>query len=390
MQYTFLAASQHVDDGTWLQETLAPLGQVLKAGDTLEELLGLIEVTGASLVFVGIDRERMVSQCALVEGLVEARPLLTVVGIGDGFDNQVVICAMRAGVRDFISYGLRSSEVLGLVRRLIQRLPQLPARREQGELTLLYGVRPDADAALVASQLALGLQAGGQETLLVDLGLPGGGSLDLLGVEPGFSFGDALRNLRRLDSGLIDSAFCRHSGGLRVLALHDGDEPLAASTSAGLYLLLGALRQNFAHVVLNLCGQPDSDALRTCVNNAQRLYWYVDQSISTCRRNLDQLQAWQSKGVKLEGAALLVDRYIPGVAPDAATLARTFELPLAASLPGSASLRLRARNQGRALSRLAPRDALTRALQRLAVHSVATPPSATPRAWLPRLLRRLA
>ncbi|MCQ4325819.1 pilus assembly protein [Stutzerimonas stutzeri] len=386
MEYTFLAAAQNVDDGVWLQETLAPLGQVLKSSDHMEELLGLIEVTGASLVFVGIDREHMVSQCALVEGLLEARPMLAVVGIGDGFDNQLVISAMRAGARDFISYGLRSSEVLGLVRRLIQRLPQLPAHREQGGLTLLYGVQPDAGAALVASQLALGLQTRGQDVLLVDLGMPGGESLDLLGVESTFSFGDALRNLRRLDSDLIDSAFCRHPGGLRVLPLGSGDEPLAASTSAELYLLLGALRQSFAHVVLNLCGQPDSDALRTCINNAQRLYWYVDQGVSTCRRNLDQLQAWQGKGIKLEGAALLVDRYIPGVAPDAMTLAHTFELPLAASLPGSASLRLRVLNQGRPLSRLAPRDALTRAIERLVEQGAGTPV----RRWLPYLLGRFA
>jgi len=372
MEYTFLAASRSPDDSAWLQETLAPLGQVLKSADTLDELLALIEVTNASVVFIGIDRDHMVAQCALIEGLLEARPLLVVVGLGDGYDNQLVISAMRAGARDFISYGMRSSEVLGLVRRLTQRLPQLPVHREQGEFTLLYGVQPDVDAALVASQLALGIQAGGVSTLLVDLGLPAGESLVMLGVEASFSFGDALRNLRRLDSGLIESAFCQHPGGLRVLALSEGDTPLSASSSAELFLLLGALRQNFEHIVLNLCGQPDTDALRTCINNANRLYWYLDQGVSTCRRNLERLQSWRGKGVKLESAKLLVDRYISTVAPDAATLARTLELPLAASLPGSPALRLRARNQGQALSQLAPHDALTRSLQRLVGRRKAT------------------
>jgi len=74
----------------------------------------------------------------------------------------------------------------------------------------------------------------------------------------------------------------------------------------------------------------------------------------------------------LESAKLLVDRYISTVAPDAVTLARTLELPLAASLPGSPALRLRARNQGQALSQLAPRDALTRSLQRLVGRRKAT------------------
>lgn len=388
MEHTFLAASQRAADTEWLQEALAPLGQVLRAGDTLDELLGLIEVTGASLVFVGIDREHTVAQCALIEGLLEARPMLVVVAIGDGFDNQLVISAMRAGARDFMSYGLRSSEVLGLVRRLTQRLPQLPARREQGGLTVIYGVQPDVDASLVASHLALGLQQRGQATLLVDLGLPAGESLELFKSETSFTFGDALRNLRRLDSNLIESAFCRHPSGMRILPQMPEDR-LADCSSAELYLLLGSLRQNFAHVVINLCGQPDSDALRTCINNAQRLYWYIDQSVSNCRRNLDCLQLWQGKGIKLDSVQLLVDRYIPQVAPDAATLARTFEMPLAVALPASPTLRLRARNQGQSVFELAARDALSRALQQLVENSGAKPGEVSGGNLLQRLLGRL-
>lgn len=366
MELTYLACSCSATDIDWLQEALAPLGKVLKAGDSLEELLGLVEVTGAGLVFVGIDRERTVGECALIESLLEARPMLTVVGIGDGYDNQLVIAAMRAGARDFISYGLRGSEVLGLVRRLTQRLPSLPTRRDQGLLTVLYGSQPDADAALVASHLALACARGGQETLLVDLGVPAAESLYLLGMEASFGFGDALRNLRRLDAGLIDSAFARHASGLRVLAQGADDDALAACSSAELYLLLGALRQHFAHVVVNLCGQPDSDALCTFVGNARQLLWYVDQSVSTCRRNLAQLHGWQARGVRLEGVRLLVDRYLANVAPDAQSLARTFAMPLAATLPLTPELRLQARNLGRTLFELAPRDRLSRTLAGLA------------------------
>src|SRR5690606_3728229 len=132
---------------------------------------------------------------------------LVVVGVGDGFDTQLVLAAMRAGARDFISYGLRASEVLGLVRRLTRRLPQLPVRSELGQLWVLYGAQPDVDAAWVTAHLALAAQQQGDATLFVDLGLPQGESLDLLAVEAKFSFGDALRNLRRLDSNLIGTAF---------------------------------------------------------------------------------------------------------------------------------------------------------------------------------------
>ncbi|TBU89064.1 pilus assembly protein [Stutzerimonas kirkiae] len=367
MDNTFLVAVRTETQIDWLQEALAAQGQLLRAGQDLDELLGLLEVTPAQLVFVEISFEQSPAQCSLIEGLLEARPLLSVVAIGDGFDNQLVIGAMRAGARDFISYGLRGSEIAGLVRRLCQRLPALPERRGQGRISLFYGAQADADAALVASQVAHAVALCGRPTLLVDIGMPVGEGLQALGVEATFSFGDALRNIRRLDAGLIDSAFARHPGGLRLLGLAGGDEAIAQYGSAELYLLLGVLRQNFAQVIINLCGQPPSDALRTLLINAQKLYWYADQSVSGCRRNLELIRYWQERGVSLESAQLVVDRYIDSVAPDARTLLNTFELQCVHVLPLEGELRLAARNQGQPLGERAPRNALSRALGRLAL-----------------------
>lgn len=126
LSQTFLAITRNGTDLEWLQGALAPLGQVVSAGSgSLDELLALVDVTCASLVFVGLDREHVVTQAALIEGALEAKPMLAIVALGDGMDNQLVLNAMRAGARDFVAYGSRSSEVAGLVRRLSKRLPQV-------------------------------------------------------------------------------------------------------------------------------------------------------------------------------------------------------------------------------------------------------------------------
>ncbi|MFS2091341.1 pilus assembly protein, partial [Paenarthrobacter nicotinovorans] len=74
-------------------------------------------------LLVRLNNKNMVAQSALIEGALEAKPMLAIVALGDGMDNQLVLNAMRAGARDFVSYGSRSSEVAGLVRRLSKRLP---------------------------------------------------------------------------------------------------------------------------------------------------------------------------------------------------------------------------------------------------------------------------
>ena len=366
LSQTFLALTRNNTDLEWLQGALAPIGQVVGASTgSLDELLALVDVTFAGLVFVGLDREKVVAQCALIEGALEAKPMLAIVALGDGMDNQLVLNAMRAGARDFVAYGSRSSEVAGLVRRLSKRLPAVTPNAQLGGLTVMYSAQCNADGALLTSHLGLVVQKSDQQTLLLDLGLPRGDSLALLGLQSAFDFGDALRHLRRLDSTLIDSAFSVAPGGLRILAYSDSDEPLEHTSAAELYMLLSALRQHFQHIVVNLTGQPDSEALRTFVSHCDKLLWYTDQNVLDCRRNLAILNLWRAKGMNLEHARMLVDRYLRGVAPDADALAKTFGLEVLATLPPADELRMNAKNQATTLFELGPREALTQGLKTL-------------------------
>ena len=366
LSQTFLAITRNSTDLEWLQGALAPLGQVVSAGaGSLDELLALVDVTFASLVFVGLDRDHVVAQSALIEGALEAKPMLAIVALGDGMDNQLVLNAMRAGARDFVAYGSRASEVAGLVRRLNKRLPPVTTNTQLGGLTVLFGTQSNSDGALLANHMALVVQKSGQQTLLLDLGLPRGDSLALLGLESSFHFGDALRHLRRLDATLIDSAFTSAEAGLRILAYASSDEPLDSTSAAELYMLLSALRQHFQHIVVNLTGQSDSEALRTFVSHCDKLIWYTDQNVLNCRRNLAVLNQWREKGMKLDHARLLVDGYLSSVAPDAETLGKTFNLEVIAVLAANAEVRLNAKNQGVSLFELAPREKLTQSLRTL-------------------------
>lgn len=366
LNQTYLAITRNEDDLHWLQGALAPLGQVIGApGGGLDELLALVDVTFASLVFIGLDSEQLVNQCALIEGVLEAKPMLAIVALGDGMDNQLVLHAMRAGARDFVAYGSRASEVAGLVRRLGKRLPAVASNPSLGGLSVLYSAQRGTDGALLTAHLAQVVQDSGQQTLLLDLGLPSGDSLAMLGLEASFYFGDALRHLRRLDATLIDSAFTRAPGGLRILGYAAGDEPLKSTSPAELYMLLSALRQHFQHIVVNLTGQPDSEALRTLISHCDKLMLCTDQNILDCRRNLDVLERWRDRGIKLEHASLVVDRYLRQVAPDADALVKRYGLPLLKVLPHSPEVRLNAKNQGLSLFELAPREGLSQALRAL-------------------------
>ncbi len=362
MRNSFLLCTKEESQFEWLRSALVALGQVVKTDDNLEELMRLVELMTVSLVFVSIDRQHQVHQCALIESLLEERPMVAVIAIGDGYDSDLVIASMRAGARDFITVGQRGIEVVGLARRQLTRLPSLPQGNSQASVTVLYGAQVDPDTSLVATHLALRLASSCTEVLLIDIGFPSGESEAILGLESTFYFDDALRNLRRLDSSVIESAFSRHESGLTVLCL--GDEPCALNkvNSAEIFLLLGSLKQHFKKIVINLSGQLDGSFIRAMIGASERVLWYADQSVPGSRRNLSLLRKWRHDGVRLEHASLLVDRYLNDVAPSAETLSKTFALPLLATLPPSAKERLECRNQGENLFQSRTSSSLSKAL----------------------------
>lgn len=366
MSQTFLALTDSKADLEWLQTSLSSLGQVLHVDDSsLDSILALIGVTGATILFIGLSREQLAAQSALIEDCMEARPMLSVVGLGDGLDTQLVLSAMRAGARDFIAYGSRSSEVAGLVRRLGKRLPNVVPVGDCAGISVLYCSQADPDAALIASHIALAIQAQGSNTLFIDLGNPVAEAMAILSVESSFNFHDALRNMRRIDASLVSSAFAKHAGGMHLLSLST-DDGLSTMSAAELYLLMGALRQHFQQIVINLAGQADCEALRVVMAQANQVLWYTDQSVPNCRRSLNQLSTWRNHAVALNNCQLLIDRYWRSVTPDAKALTRSYDLPLLDALVANPEVRLNAKNQGRSLFDVAPRDRLSQSLSKIA------------------------
>jgi pilus assembly protein CpaE len=183
---------------------------------------------------------------------------------------------------------------------------------------VLYGAQRNADGALLTTHLAQVVQKSGQQTLLLDLGLPRGDSLALLGLESSFHFGDALRHLRRLDATLIDSAFTRakgpaHSRLRRQRRAAGADQRRRAVHAA--QRLAPALP---AHRV-NLTGQADSEALRT-VSHCDKLILVHRSEHPRLPAQPGSAQPVARKGMKLDHAACW-STLLARVAPDADALA---------------------------------------------------------------------
>ncbi len=176
MNQNFVALTQHPGELDWLQNSLASAGQVVPAGSaSLEELLALLDVTAAGVLFISLGKATWCPRARWSRIGIGAADAL-----GGGHrrrPGQPVGASGDARRRARLHHLRRPRQQLtGLIRRLGGRLPSVPvSAARQGELLTLVSARPDADGAFVALHLAKALQEQTpNQVLLLDVGQPTG------------------------------------------------------------------------------------------------------------------------------------------------------------------------------------------------------------------------
>lgn len=369
MTQRFIAITDHAPTVQWLQQALEGMGVVMHAEKrALSDVSTLVNIASASIIFVSLARNNLAQGTAFIEGILSAKPMLAVIAVGDGLDNEVVLAAMRAGARDYISYGARSSEVTDIVRRVNERMPVAAnSTLEQGDLLVLTSPRPDTQGAFLALNMAVALQESQPEAsvLLLDVGMPHSEVMALLDMSSSFSFVDALRNLKRIDPTLIESAFPRHRSGLRLLSSPADGMQLDSISSAEMFLLLGSLRAHFSHIIVNACGAQDEHLVSLLIGNAGKTLFVLEQTIVSCKQTMDLLKRLESENVPCENPALLVDHYYPDISPDRSEIENSLGIRVAAVIPAATETRLRVSNLGKTVYEVAPKDFLAQKLRQL-------------------------
>ncbi|MCB2428254.1 AAA family ATPase [Methylophaga pinxianii] len=355
---------------SWLHEVLDDDGEVIKTDITsIDRVRQLLDLTGAQVVFVGISEASLRQNIAFIEDLVTFKTMLLVIAVADNLDNELVLSAMRAGAREFITTGTRHNEVMRLLNRLQLRAPIAQHNTDRlGKVISLVSARPGSDTPMLALHLALAIQTEGQneKVLLLDMGTPASDTLTYLGINAPYSFLDAIRSLRRLDSTLIDSAFAKHKSGLKLLALPEDHTGIGEVTSADVYVLLGVLQQYFTHIIINLGGVPYSDFLHLLVSNSNTTLALLEQSVPSCKQNMQLIRKISQGQIDMNAVKLVVDRYLSNLPPDAENLARGLNVSLLTTLPSSGMARLKMMNSGESLFECAPRDPYTLAVRKMA------------------------
>ena len=220
------------------------------------------------VVLVDIATDGITAALRAVELLHQELPDAALFAVGPMTQPQLIVSAMRAGVREYIERPTTTTDLLEAFVRLTAARRKPGRENSRGKVFTIVNAKGGSGSTTVAVNLALALQSAHQNTALVDLAPLGHCALHL-NLKPAFTVSDAVTNLHRLDSSLLDSFMARHDRGLQLLA--GAANPTAIDPSAADFArLFDTMVGLFHYIVVDASSRLDS-ATRLVSNLSEKI-----------------------------------------------------------------------------------------------------------------------
>lgn len=186
----------------------------------------------------------------MVERMRYELPEMAVVCSSEDNSTEVILQSFRSGAFEFLRQPFAEVEV----SKVFEKLGSKPAVNEpqQGRVMAVYASKGGCGATFVTANLAASLaKLTGKRACIIDLNLQAGDQPLFLGVEPGYSIHDIVRNFDRLDDQLLGNYLTPRSKLLSLLAApteigKDEDIQVEHVTKA-----IGLLRAQFDYVLID-------------------------------------------------------------------------------------------------------------------------------------------
>src|SRR5208282_3209680 len=253
-------------DGTSVARTVCSIAAMPLAAS--DPAIRRTQAFAPEVVLVDIATDGVSSALRAIELLHQELPDSALFGIGSMTQPQLIVSALRAGVREYIERPTTTNDLLEAFVRLTAARRKPGREGSRGKVFTVVNAKGGSGATTVAVNLALALQSIHHSTALVDLAPLGHCALHL-NLKPSFTVYDAVTNLHRLDASLLKSFMAGSDHGLQVLA--GAATPIAIEPSASDFArLFDTMVGAFHYIVVDASSRLDS-ATRLVSNLSEKI-----------------------------------------------------------------------------------------------------------------------
>ena len=168
---------------------------------------------------------------------------------GNNADPEVLIRAMRNGIREFLKYPVEENDFRAAIMRTAMRSSLVEDEGEKGKIFTVLGCKSGQGASTVAVNLACALNDNYPgRVILFDLRRPGGEVPFFLDLKFDYTWGNLAEDISRLDATYLRSVVTEHTSGLHVLP---GPPGIERPDPHSLFLMLEQMRSSYDYVIVD-------------------------------------------------------------------------------------------------------------------------------------------
>ena len=213
----------------------------------------VVAQTNPDIGLVAIDADPQ-KALELVTRLGAASPDCAVLVVSSSSDGALILQALRAGAKEFLTQPVRLEDLLAALGRISERRFGRGENRPRGsQVIAVAGAAGGVGTTSLAVNLGCILAREQQNSVvLIDLDLCLGDADVFLDTIPDYTLVDVAQNVTRLDFALLKRSLTKHASGLYLLPRPVQLEDVALVTSDDLQRVIGLLKATFTHLVLDL------------------------------------------------------------------------------------------------------------------------------------------
>ncbi len=311
-----------------------------------------------------------------VAPLIEARKgQLASIGMTENRDAELVVRAMRAGMKEFLWKPFPPEQLAAMIQRVAAEAPS--SGRRLGRLFPVIGMCGGVGATTIATNLAVELTqvegwvgapspAQRPRVAVVDMDFRFGQVAMHLDCQPTYTIAELCETAEHLDTQMIERAMCKHGSGLNVLSRPSEFEQAERISAGSAASALAALQEHFDFVVADMPARFDP-SVKAVLDMADS-YLLVLQLVVPAVRNTDRVLRELSRGgFAMDRVRLVCNRHgRDSACLDQGDVESTLKRKLDYIVPDEWKVASMAVNMGAPLLTHAPRSKMRAALQKLA------------------------
>jgi len=327
----------------------------------------VVAQTSPDIGIVAIDRDPA-KGLELVSRLAQQSPECAVLVVSSSNDGNLILQALRAGAKEFLTQPIQIDDLLGALSRITQRRSGQGEKKSRGsQVIAVAGAIGGVGSTSIAVNLGCALARDSRKSeVLGDLDLTLGDADVFLATIPDYTLVDVAQNVTRLDFSLLKRSLTRHASGLYLLPRPVQLEDVSLVSAEDLQRVIGLMKATFTHLVLDLSKGYNAIDLMALQMATQVLL--VTQLDLPCLRNVVRLM---SSFAHMDGIAdkvkVVVNR--AGLDTGLITLKKAQETigrEIFWQLPNDYRTMIEVRNNGVPLLEQAPKAAITQSFVSLA------------------------